>query len=178
MAELKRIGAAEIAKAVDRIVEGIAASPVDPEKLAVVGVANGGIDFAARVRQRLQDHYDREFPTGAVDIAFQRDDIGTNPIPKASAPTELPFDITGSEILLCDDVICTGRTIRAALNELFDQGRPASVRLVVLFDRGNRRLPIQPDFQGLREDTRREQTVAVFLDNADPGNDAILVSDP
>jgi pyrimidine operon attenuation protein/uracil phosphoribosyltransferase len=178
MAELKRIEAGEIARAVDRLVDEVAACGADPARLAIVGIANGGIDFAARMRDRLQERFGRELPAGTVDIAFHRDDIGRNPIPKASVPTDLSFDITGSEVLLCDDVICSGRTVRAALNELFDQGRPEAVRLAVLCDRGNRRLPFQPDFRGLAEETGPRQTVAVFLDNTEPSNDAILISDP
>jgi len=178
MAELKRIEGSDIAQAVKRLVGEIATANRENEKLVVVGIADGGIDFAERIGAELSRALGRELPVGTVDIVFQRDDIGRNPIPKSSNPTELPFDITDTHVLLCDDVLCTGRTVRAALNELFDQGRPASVQLVVLFDRGNRRLPFQADFCGLRQSTRPEQTVAVLLDNKKIENDAILISEP
>lgn len=111
---------------------------------ALVGIHTGGVWIAERLRQRLG----LATPLGRLDISFYRDDfsrIGVNPQVR---PSELPFDVDGRHLILVDDVLYTGRTIRAALNELFDYGRPASVRLAVLVDRGGRELPIQADVMG------------------------------
>lgn len=113
---------------------------------ALVGVHTGGVWVA----QRLQQQLGIEDPLGCLDISFYRDDfsrIGMNPQVKPSA---IPFDVEGRHLVLVDDVLYTGRTIRAALNEIFDYGRPESVILAVLVDRGGRELPIQPDVVGTR----------------------------
>lgn len=111
---------------------------------ALVGIHSGG----AWVAQRLRDALGAQIPLGTLDIAFYRDDfskIGLHPEVK---PSDIPFDVEGREIILVDDVLYTGRTIRAAMNELFDYGRPASIRLAVLVDRSGRELPVCPDFAG------------------------------
>lgn len=116
---------------------------IDP---ALVGIHTGGVWIAERLRQRLQI----AAPLGKLDISFYRDDfsrIGVNPQVR---PSEFPFDVENRDLLLVDDVLYTGRTIRAALNELFDYGRPASVSLAVLVDRGGRELPIEADVAGSR----------------------------
>ncbi len=113
---------------------------------ALVGIHTGGVWIAQRLQQRL----DLATPLGQLDISFYRDDfsrIGVNPQVR---PSELPFDVDGRHIILVDDVLYTGRTIRAALNELFDYGRPASVLLAVLVDRGGRELPIEAHVAGSR----------------------------
>ena len=113
---------------------------------ALVGIHTGGVWIAEQLRQRLEI----TTPLGQLDISFYRDDfsrIGMNPQVR---PSELPFDVDGRHLLLVDDVLYTGRTIRAALNELFDYGRPASVLLAVLIDRGGRELPITADIAGAR----------------------------
>lgn len=111
---------------------------------ALVGIHSGG----AWVAQRLREALGTQIPLGTLDISFYRDDfskIGLHPEVK---PSDIPFDVEGREIILVDDVLYTGRTIRAAMNELFDYGRPASIRLAVLVDRGGRELPIGADFVG------------------------------
>ena len=113
---------------------------------ALVGIHTGGVWIAQRLQQRL----DLATPLGQLDISFYRDDfsrIGVNPQVR---PSDLPFDVDGRHIILVDDVLYTGRTIRAALNELFDYGRPASVLLAVLVDRGGRELPIEAHVAGSR----------------------------
>ena len=114
--------------------------------VGLVGIHTGGVWIAEQLRQRLEI----ATPLGQLDISFYRDDfsrIGINPQVR---PSELPFDVDGRHLLLVDDVLYTGRTIRAALNELFDYGRPASVLLAVLIDRGGRELPITADVAGAR----------------------------
>ena len=111
----------------------------------MIGIHTGGVWVAERLHARLHC----ALPLGMLDISFYRDDfsrIGLHPQVK---PSNLPFDLEGRDILLVDDVLHSGRTVRAAMNELFDYGRPASIRLAVLVDRGGRELPIRPDFAGL-----------------------------
>jgi pyrimidine operon attenuation protein/uracil phosphoribosyltransferase len=112
---------------------------------------------------------------GVVDIAFHRDDIGQRPIPLTSASTDLPFAIDEATIILADDVYFSGRTARAALNEIFDQGRPAQIELAVLCERSGRRLPIVPDHVGFVLETTPEQRVEVKLDFDHPVQDTVRV---
>ena len=116
-------------------------------------------------------------PVGALDITFYRDDIGL----RAEAPevheTRIPFDVSGRTVVLVDDVLYTGRTIRAAMDALMDLGRPRRIRLAVLVDRGHRELPIRADFVGKNVPTRRDEDVRVILREVD-GEDAVLVDDP
>jgi pyrimidine operon attenuation protein / uracil phosphoribosyltransferase len=126
-----------------RLVDAIAPT-LTPDTL-IVGIHTGGVWVAERLHVLLQCTQ----PLGTLDISFYRDDfsrIGLHPQVK---PSNLPFDLEGRSILLIDDVLHTGRTVRAAMNELFDYGRPASIRLAVLVDRGGHELPIRPDFTGL-----------------------------
>jgi pyrimidine operon attenuation protein/uracil phosphoribosyltransferase len=114
------------------------------EGSAVVGIHTGGVWIAAQLHQRLKI----DEPLGELNIAFYRDDFSQIGMHPSVQPSKLPFDVDGRHILLVDDILYTGRTVRAALNEIFDYGRPASVRLAVLVDRGERELPIQPDVLG------------------------------
>ena len=142
-------GAEAILGAIDRLATAIAATCSADTDLVAAGIADGGVPVAEALAQRLETILQRPVRRGVVDILFHRDDIGTRPIPKVTFPTDIDGGVDGADILLCDDVLHTGRTVRAALNEVFDQGRPERVRLAVLVDRGDRRLPIQPDFTGI-----------------------------
>ena len=136
-----------------RLADAIAPS-LTPDTL-IVGIHTGGVWVAERLHALLQC----SMPLGMLDISFYRDDfsrIGLHPQVK---PSNLPADIEGRHILLVDDVLYTGRTIRAAMNELFDYGRPASIRLAVLVDRGGHELPIRPDFVGLALDVPARQNI-------------------
>ncbi|MEW6118785.1 MAG: bifunctional pyr operon transcriptional regulator/uracil phosphoribosyltransferase PyrR [Pseudomonadota bacterium] len=133
---------------------GAIAPTLTPDTL-IVGIHTGGVWVAERLHSLLQARH----PIGQLDISFYRDDfsrIGLHPQVK---PSTLPFDLEGRDILLIDDVLHTGRTIRAAMNELFDYGRPASIKLAVLVDRGGRELPIRPDFAGLVFDVPAHQNI-------------------
>jgi pyrimidine operon attenuation protein/uracil phosphoribosyltransferase len=110
-----------------------------------------------------------EVPVGSLDVAFYRDDIGLRPV-LPEAVTEIPFDLTGMTVVLVDDVLFTGRTIRAALNALNDYGRAKAVRLAVMVDRGHRELPIRPDFVGKNLPTRRDEMV-------DVGEEGVVIGD-
>jgi len=129
----------------------------------LVGILRGGAAVADALRQRLERAGCRVY-RGDLDISFYRDDLDTvGPHPEVH-PSHLPFDVNGRDLWLVDDVLFTGRTTRAALGEIFDYGRPASVRLAVLFDRGGRELPIAPDVVGLRRDTPRNRSVKLVCD--------------
>lgn len=129
---------------------------------ALVGIHTGGV----WVMDALADVLGMDSPRGVLDISFYRDDfsrIGLHPQVK---PSRIPFDVEGREILLVDDVLYTGRTVRAAMNLLFDYGRPTAIRLAVLVDRGGRELPICPDFMGLRLDLGPERHISLQRDDA------------
>lgn len=160
------ITATIIDEALSRLATAIAEHHRDDPRLALVGIANGGVPLAQTLASTLSATLGQPIPLGTANIAFQRDDIGRKPIPKATAPTELPFEVEGASIVLVDDVLFTGRTVRAALNELFDQGRPARVKLAILCDRGYRRLPIQPDYLGFRKDIDPSHNLRLTLDPA------------
>ena len=133
---------AELAEGLERLLvllaEGHRATPA----LAVAGVANGGISFGKLLASELSRRLGRNVPYGTIDILFHRDDLASRPVPKITIPTDLPFPVDDAHILLADDVLHSGRTVRAALNEIFDQGRPAAVELVVVFDRMSASLPV------------------------------------
>ena len=119
----------------------------DPDRqVHLIGIHSGG----AWVAERLHASLALKTPVGSLSSAFHRDDYGRRGLPAGMKPTELPFEIKGADIILVDDILYTGRTVRAALNELFDYGRPARVELAVLLDRGGRQLPIEPAYCGQR----------------------------
>lgn len=178
MKEIRSIDAKAIAKACEGLSADLASVHAATEKLMVVGIANGGILLGQRLSQSLGKALGRDIPFGQVNITFHRDDIGTNPIPQEKRQTDVPGDVTDYTIVLVDDVIASGRTIRAAINELFDSGRPAKVELAVLCDRGGRKLPIQPDYLGLVEKAETGHMVRVTLDLDQPENDHIVVVQP
>ena len=122
---------------------------------AMIGLHTGG----AWVAERLHPLLGLKEPLGLMDIAFYRDDYAKEGLKHDPKRTRIPFEVEGRDLLLVDDVLYTGRTVRAAMNELFDYGRPASIRLAVLVDRGRRELPIRPDFTGLELDVPAHQNV-------------------
>ncbi len=156
------------------MVEALRSRHSTTQGLCFIGIANGGLELNRRIARRV----DPTVPTGELDTSFYRDDIGRNPIPKESRPTIIPFDVTGKTVVLVDDVLHSGRTLNAALNELFDHGRPAAVELAVLIDRGGRKLPFAADYCGLRLDTTARQKVKVHLDPTAPENDRAEVLTP
>ncbi len=160
--------ASVVSAAVGRIAREIERDFPDPSELVIVGVTNGGVPFSEVLHARLVESYQQSIPHGIIDVLFHRDDIGTKPIPKVTFPTRIEVSIEGITVILCDDVIQSGRTIRAALNELFDLGRPGLVRLAVVADRGPRALPIQPDYVGMEIDVPETFTVHAALDPASP----------
>jgi pyrimidine operon attenuation protein/uracil phosphoribosyltransferase len=138
------------------------------DDLAVVGLQTGGVPFAEEIAQALEKIDGHAPPLGTLDVAFHRDDIGLRPV-LPSAVSEIPFDLTGQMIVLVDDVLFTGRTIRAALDVVHSYGRPRAVQLAVMIDRGHRELPIRPDYVGKNLPTRRDEVVNATLDGVDLG---------
>ncbi len=166
MKEIKRIDSAELERAVKSLVNAISDRHGATEKLVIASIADGGIALGSRIAEALSEKLNRPIAHGTVNVSFHRDDIGRKPIPKPTQRTELPFTIEAVTVILVDDVLFTGRTVRAALNEIFDLGRPALVELAILCDRGNRRLPIQPDYLGFTEETTPEQKVVLTMDSS------------
>jgi pyrimidine operon attenuation protein/uracil phosphoribosyltransferase len=169
----ERIEAPEVHAAVEKVAARIARAHKDTPEFVILGIANGGLEFAKRLTRLVSSRLRREIPSGVIDISFYRDDIGTRPIPKVFSPTDIPGKIDDSVFILADDVFQSGRTIRAALEELFAQGRPAQVDLAVLVDRGRRTLPIRPDHVGITVDLPGHANVRVKLDPRDEGRDEI-----
>jgi pyrimidine operon attenuation protein/uracil phosphoribosyltransferase len=130
------------------------------EDVVVVGLQTGGIPLATRMAAILLQIESAEVPLGSLDVAFYRDDIGLRPV-LPEAVTNVPCDLAGKVVVLVDDVLFTGRTIRAALNALNDFGRARAIQLAVMIDRGHRELPIRPDYVGKNLPTRREEMVDV-----------------
>jgi len=177
MSATRLMEAEEIARATTRIAHEILERNKGPEGLVLVGIAARGDDLARRLAAELQRIEGIEVPVGVLDITFYRDDVGL----RAEAPelheTRIGFDITGKTVVLVDDVLFTGRTIRAAMDALVDFGRPTAIRLAVLIDRGHRELPIRADHVGKNVPTRQDERVSVLLVETD-GEDAVTVEDP
>ena len=167
MATPKSFNPEEIHAAIARLGAAIAERHPAADKLLLLGIANGGVELARRLAKLTRAK------TGTLDISFHRDDIGRNPIPKEFSPTHIPTDVNGANVILVDDVLFSGRTGKAALDELFDHGRPAKVELAVLVDRGGRLLPIAADYAGLKVTATPSEKVVVFLDPSDPALDSI-----
>ncbi len=169
------IPAGDITAALRRVAAGIAARHGSTTNLVMLGIARGGVAASTRLATAVGEQLHRTVPVGVLNVSFHRDDLGRNPIPDLSTATTIPQDLEGAVVVLVDDVLFTGRTVRAALEELFSHGRPARVELAVLVDRGNRCLPIAADYVGFTEKTEPDERVVVRLDPADPAKDVIEV---
>jgi pyrimidine operon attenuation protein/uracil phosphoribosyltransferase len=162
----------EIRRATVRISHEIVEKQGGTEDLVLVGIQRRGVPLARRIAEAIAEHEGVRPPVGALDITFYRDDlslVAQQPIVKG---TDLPFDLNGATVVLVDDVLFTGRTIRAAMDALIDFGRPRAIRLAVLVDRGHRELPIRADHVGKNVPTSREEQVRVRLAETD-GEDGV-----
>jgi pyrimidine operon attenuation protein / uracil phosphoribosyltransferase len=130
------------------------------DELVLIGLQTGGVWIAHRLVEIIEEVSGCRLPAGTLDVAFYRDDIGLRPV-LPEAATDVPVDLDGQRVVLVDDVLFTGRTVRAALNALSDYGRARSVQLAVMVDRGHRELPIRPDYVGKNLPTRRDEMVDV-----------------
>jgi pyrimidine operon attenuation protein/uracil phosphoribosyltransferase len=152
--------AEEVRRATWRMAHEIIERNRDLSKLVLVGLQTGGVWIASRLARVIGEVTNQEVVVGTLDVAFYRDDYGLRPV-LPEAATEIPVDLTGRTVVLVDDVLFTGRTIRAALGALGDYGRARAVQLAVMVDRGHRELPIRPDYVGRNLPTRRDEMVDV-----------------
>ena len=172
----KLLEAGDVKRAITRMAHEILERNKGAAGLVLVGIAARGDDLARRLAGEILRIEGAEVPVGSLDISFYRDDIGM----RAEAPevheTRIDFDITDTRVVLVDDVLFTGRTIRSALDALVDFGRPRAIQLAVLVDRGHRELPIRADYVGKNLPTRRDEEVQVRLAEVD-GEDAVVVGE-
>ena len=145
------------------------------DNLAVIGIKSRGAFLAERIAENLEKIEGKKVPVGAIDITLYRDDLTEVAEQPVVHSTEVGFDITGMKIVLVDDVLFTGRTVRCALDELIDFGRPANIQLAVLIDRGHRELPIRPDYVGKNLPTGREESIEVRIEEIDGDEEVVLI---
>ncbi len=162
--------AGDLRRAHTRIAHEIVERNRGADDVVLVGLYTRGVAIAHRLAAAIAEFENVEVPVGALDVAFFRDDIALRPVTPAG-PTEIPVDVTGRTIVLVDDVLFTGRTVRAALDALTELGRPQYVQLAVLVDRGHRELPIRPDYVGKNLPTSLDEDVRVRLTETDDGGD-------
>lgn len=155
-------------KDIDRILARMAHEILEKNKgtkeLCLVGIQSGGVHLAKRLAGKIKEIEGKEIPVGALDIAFYRDDLNIREKQPAVRRTEVPCEITDMKVVLVDDVLFTGRSIRAAMDALMDMGRPSCIQLAVLIDRGHRELPVKADFAGKNIPTAVNETVEVSLE--------------
>jgi len=149
-----------ISRALTRIAHEIAERNENPGEVALVGIPEGGVPLAQRLGKILSEIWKQTVPVGSLDVSMHRDDLDRRAAPQIH-PTEIPFDVNGKTIVLVDDVLFSGRTIRAALDALNDFGRPKKIQLAVLIDRGHRELPIKADFVGKNVPTAADEKIIV-----------------
>ena len=160
VAHSQLLSAADVQRALTRMAHEIVERNGGVEDVVLVGLQTGGIPLATRMAEALSQIENAEVAVGSLDVAFYRDDIGLRPV-LPEAVTNIPGDLAGKVVVLVDDVLFTGRTIRAALNALNDFGRARAVQLAVMIDRGHRELPIRPDYVGKNLPTNREEMIDV-----------------
>lgn len=169
------MSASEIERTLVRLAHEILEKTEDLDRLAFVGIRRRGVPIAQRLAEKIKALENRDIPVGVLDITLYRDDLSTIGMQPIVNATEISFPVTGKDIILTDDVLFTGRTVRAALDALFDHGRPARVQLLVLIDRGHRELPIEARFVGRTIATTRDEMVEVKFREIDQVEKVVLV---
>jgi pyrimidine operon attenuation protein/uracil phosphoribosyltransferase len=175
LASVTLMDAGRMARTLSRIAHEILERHPDPKRLALVGIRSRGVPLARRLARLVGETAGKEPALGALDIALYRDDftsLAAQPITKG---TDILFSLDGRTVVLVDDVLFTGRTVRAALDQLIDFGRPARIELAVLVDRGHRELPIRADYVGRSLSTSREEAVQVLVREEDGKDEVVLV---
>jgi pyrimidine operon attenuation protein/uracil phosphoribosyltransferase len=162
-----------VSRAVTRIAHEIAEQNLNGSEVVVIGIQRGGIEFAQRVSTALGKIWHQPVQVGSLDVSMHRDDIAGRLSPNIH-PTIIPFDVTAKTVVLVDDVLFSGRTVRAAMDSLNDFGRPRRIQLAVLIDRGHRELPIKADFVGKNVPTSRTENIHVNLGIGDSTDSVIL----
>ena len=171
----KRIlGDEDIRRALTRIAHEVVERNQGAQDLALVGIRTRGVHLAHRLSDRIEGSERVRVPVGALDIGLYRDDIAVGPRPRLQ-PTDIPIDVNGKRLVIVDDVLYTGRTVRAALDAITDLGRPQVIQLAVLVDRGHRELPIRADYAGKNIPTSRAEEVRVRLEEVDGADEVTLV---
>ncbi len=170
------LNAARMEEIIEEQSELIYRSVADPDNFVIVGIHTRGVEIGRRLKEALEERFGQSIPFGIIDITFYRDDLGTRAALPEVKETHIAFDISDREILLVDDVIYSGRSVKAALETLMSFGRPGKIRLFTMVDRGHRDLPIQPDFCGQRIETDLEDRVDVLLREIDGTEDRVVVT--
>ena len=160
-------------RALTRIAHEILEKNKGASDLALIGVRKRGVHLAVRIKQKIAEIEGTELPLGTLDITFYRDDVDMQ-IKSPGYQTEIPFDMTGKQIILIDDVLYTGRTTRAAMDAIMDYGRPSSIQLAVMIDRGHRELPIRADYVGKNIPTAGKEEVRVKLIEEDKKDEVVV----
>ncbi len=172
----KLLGADDVRRAIARIAHEIVERNRGVEGIVLIGLRSRGVPLARRLQACIREFEETVVPLGELDIALYRDDLHQRG-PRSLRPTSIPVDITNKTVILVDDVLFTGRTVRAALDALIDFGRPRAIQLVCLIDRGHRELPIRPDYVGKNVPTSPKEVVRVQLSEVD-GQDQVLIVRP
>jgi len=173
--EKQIMSAEEIRRALVRIAHEVIERNAGVDAVAMVGIRARGVPLAQRLAQAIAGTEGREVPVGMLDITLYRDDLAMRADHPVVRRTEIPFSVDGLTIVLVDDVLYTGRTVRAALDALIDLGRPRRIQLAVLVDRGHRELPIRADFVGKNVPTARDEEIVVRLEETD-GVDEVVIA--
>ena len=175
MSEKQLLTTDDIRRAITRIAHEVAERNEGVRAVVLVGIRRRGVPLAQRIAAALADFEADRVPVGMLDITVYRDDLGLRGPAPIVRSTSIPVDITGRTIVLVDDVLYTGRTVRAALDALADLGRPARIQLAVLVDRGHRELPIRADFVGKNIPTASDERIETRLSEVDGGEDGVFI---
>jgi pyrimidine operon attenuation protein/uracil phosphoribosyltransferase len=175
MSEKQILSADDIRRAITRIAHEIAERNEGVRNIVLVGVRRRGVPLAQRIAATLADFEGERVAVGTLDITLYRDDLGLRGPAPIVRSTSIPTDINGRTVVLVDDVLYTGRTVRAALDALADLGRPARIQLAVLIDRGHRELPIRADFVGKNVPTAGDERIETRLSEIDAGGDGVFI---
>jgi pyrimidine operon attenuation protein/uracil phosphoribosyltransferase len=174
MSGIVLMDAVAIERSVARMAHEIAECNPQPDALALIGIRTNGVPLTHRLAAKLQTILQRQLPLGELDISMHRDDLALRDTPPQVGSSDIEFDVSGKTIVLVDDVLFTGRSIRAALDEITDFGRPQRIQLAVLVDRGHRELPIRADFVGKNVPTALSERVGVYLVEVDGRDEVVL----
>ena len=169
------MSASEIDRTLVRLAHEVLEKTKDLDLLAFIGIRRRGVPLAQRLARKIEALENRKIPSGILDIKLYRDDLTTVDIKPVVSSTDIPFSVQGKDIILVDDVLYTGRTVRAALDALFDHGRPSRVQLLVLIDRGHRELPIEARFVGRAVQTSDLEIIEVKFQEVDGMEKVLLV---
>ncbi|NQT32124.1 MAG: bifunctional pyr operon transcriptional regulator/uracil phosphoribosyltransferase PyrR [Candidatus Omnitrophica bacterium] len=172
----KTLDEAGIKRTLLRISHEIIEKNQGTDELVVIGIRNRGAYLAERIAENMKAIEGKDVPVGAIDITLYRDDLSEIAEQPVLQSTDIDFDINNKKIILVDDVLFTGRTVRCALDELVDFGRPANIQLAVLVDRGHREFPIRPDFVGKNIPTSKDESVEVRLKETDDKEEVVVLA--